>query len=160
MKRQKRLTNTETFEKYKKSTRREKFLAPVEQAVSMKGTLPHSRSLGKRTPSRRVGTNVSPPFPAERFSPRRQARRKSPLRYGESMRRFARTGLGNKLVPDEAAIRTFRHLLEDHASEKNFAGSQFPSSGSGTAAFRKGHHGRHHHRRSILNEKQREEEGS
>ena len=33
----------------------------------------------------------------------------------ESMRRFARVGLGDDVVPDQTTILRFRHLLEQHA---------------------------------------------
>lgn len=115
MKHHKTLANATTFGKHRRTTRREKFLAEMEQVVPWKLLCsliePFYPKPGKGRPP--IGLermlrihflqswlNLSDPAAEE-------------VLYDiESMRRFVGIDLGNEPVPDETTICKFRHLLE------------------------------------------------
>lgn len=72
MNRQKTLANVSTFERYKKPTKREKFLDEMERGVSWKELYaliqPFSPKPDKGRPPGRSGTDAPNPFPAELLS--------------------------------------------------------------------------------------------
>jgi IS5 family transposase len=107
-----------TFEKYRKPTRREKFLAEMDRVIPWKEMseviepyYPRPEGAGRRP----VGVermlrihflqhwfNLSDPAVEEAIYDSR------------SMRRFVGIDLGREPVPDETTICKFRHLLEEH----------------------------------------------
>jgi IS5 family transposase len=107
-----------TFEKYRKPTRREKFLAEMERVIPWKEMskviepyYPRPEGAGRRP----VGVermlrihflqhwfNLSDPAVEEAIYDSR------------AMRRFVGIDLGREPVPDETTICKFRHLLEAH----------------------------------------------
>ena len=73
MNRQKTLANASNFEKYKKPTKREKFLAEMERVVPWKELYalidPFYPKAGKGRPPVGSGTDAPDPFPAELVQP-------------------------------------------------------------------------------------------
>jgi IS5 family transposase len=117
MERQKTLADAQTFERYRKPTRREKFLSEMEAVVPWKdlcaliapfypkaerGRPPVGLERMLRIHFLQCWFNLSDPAAEEA------------LYDMESMRRFVGIDLGNEPVPDETTICKFRHLLEAH----------------------------------------------
>ena len=117
MNRQKTLANASTFEKYKKPTKREKFLAEMERVV------PWKELYSLIEPFYPKAGNGRPPVGLERmlrihflqgWFNLSDPGAEEALYDMESMRRFVGIDLGNEPVPDETTICKFRHLLETH----------------------------------------------
>jgi IS5 family transposase len=117
MKSQKSLANAMTFEKYKKPTRREQFLAEMEQVVPWKElcTLiePYYPKPGRGRPPIGLERMLRIHFLQSWFNLSDPGAEEA-LYDMESMRRFVGIDLGNEPVPDETTICKFRHLLEAH----------------------------------------------
>ena len=117
MNRQRTLANASTFEKYKKSTRRERFLAEMEQVVPWKELNaliePFYPKAGKGRPPVGLERMLRIHFLQSWFNLSDPAAEEA-LYDIESMRRFVGIDLGNEPVPDETTICKFRHLLETH----------------------------------------------
>ena len=118
MNRQKTLADASTFEKYKKPTRREKFLAEMERIVPWKEFCaliePFYPKAGKGRPPVGSERMLRIHFLQSWFNLSDPAAEEA-LYDMESMRRFVGIDLGNEPVPDETTICKFRHLLEAHA---------------------------------------------
>ena len=114
---QKTLANASTFEKYKKPTKREKFLAEMERVVPWKELYslidPFYPKAGKGRPPVGLERMLRIHFLQSWFNLSDPAAEEA-LYDMESMRRFVGIDLGNEPVPDETTICKFRHLLEAH----------------------------------------------
>ena len=124
MKRQKTFARAISFEKYRKTTRRELFLAEMEQIVPWKELCallePFYPKEGKGRPPIGLERMLRIHFLQKWFNLSDPGIEEA-LYDVESMRRFARIDLGNEPVPDETTICKFRHLLETHKlAEKLF----------------------------------------
>ena len=104
----------------KKRTRREKFLAEMEEVV------PWTRLLALIEPHypKRGARGGRPPMPMEtmlrvyflqQWYALSDPMAEEMLYDSEAMRRFAGIELGDDRIPDETTILNFRHLLEKHA---------------------------------------------
>ena len=104
----------------KKQTRREKFLAEMEEVV------PWTRLLALIEPHypKRGARGGRPPMPLEtmlrvyflqQWYALSDPMAEEMLHDSEAMRRFAGIELGDDRIPDETTILNFRHLLEQHA---------------------------------------------
>jgi len=117
MKSQKSLANAVTFEKFKKTTRREQFLAEMEQVVPWKELCaliePYYPKLGRGRPPIGLERMLRIHFLQSWFNLSDPGAEEA-LYDMESMRRFVGIDLGNEPVPDETTICKFRHLLEAH----------------------------------------------
>ena len=117
MNRQKTLANASTFEKYKKPTKREKFLAEMERVVPWKELYalidPFYPKAGKGRPPVGLERMLRIHFLQSWFNLSDPGAEEA-LYDMESMRRFVGIDLGNEPVPDETTICKFRHLLEAH----------------------------------------------
>ena len=117
MNRRRTLAKASTFEKYKKPTRREKFLAEMEQVVPWKELNaliePFYPKAGKGRPPVGLERMLRIHFLQSWFNLSDPAAEEA-LYDIESMRRFVGIDLGNEPVPDETTICKFRHLLETH----------------------------------------------
>jgi len=117
MNRQKTLANASTFEKYKKPTKREKFLAEMERVVPWKELYsliePFYPKAGKGRPPVGLERMLRIHFLQSWFNLSDPAAEEA-LYDMESMRSFVGIDLGNEPVPDETTICKFRHLLEAH----------------------------------------------
>ena len=117
MNRQKTLANASTFEKYKKPTKREKFLAEMERVVPWKELYaliePFYPKAGKGRPPVGLERMLRIHFLQSWFNLSDPAAEEA-LYDMESLRRFVGIDLGNEPVPDETTICKFRHLLETH----------------------------------------------
>ena len=117
MNHQKTLANASTFEKYKKPTKREKFLAEMERVVPWKELYsliePFYPKAGKGRPPVGLERMLRIHFLQSWFNLSDPAAEEA-LYDMESMRRFVGIDLGNEPVPDETTICKFRHLLEAH----------------------------------------------
>jgi IS5 family transposase len=117
MNRQKTLANASTFEKYKKPTKREKFLAEMERVVPWKELYalidPFYPKAGKGRPPVGLERMLRIHFLQSWFNLSDPAAEEA-LYDMESMRRFVGIDLGNEPVPDETTICKFRHLPEAH----------------------------------------------
>lgn len=138
MNRQKTFANASTaFEKYKKSTKREKFLAEMKRVVPWKELYspiePFYLKPGKGRPPIGLERMLRIHFLQSWFNLSDPGAEET-LYDMESMRRFVGIDLGNEPVPDETTICKFRHLLEARGLGERY------------------HHGRHHHQRSFLHE--------
>lgn len=100
-----------------KVTRRERFLAEMDAVI------PWKRLVARIEPHYPKAGNGTQPMPLERmlriYFLQQWFNLSDPgaeeaLYDSESMRRFARIGLGEDAVPDESTILRFRHLLEKH----------------------------------------------
>jgi len=124
MKRQKTFASAISFEKYRKPTKRELFLAEMEQIVPWKELCallePFYPKEGKGRPPIGLERMLRIHFLQNWFNLSDPGVEEA-LYDVESMRRFARIDLGNEPVPDETTICKFRHLLETHKlAEKLF----------------------------------------
>ena len=124
MKRQKTFASAISFEKYRKPTKRELFLAEMEQIVPWKELCallePFYPKEGKGRPPIGLERMLRIHFLQNWFNLSDRGVEEA-LYDVESMRRFARIDLGNEPVPDETTICKFRHLLETHKlAEKLF----------------------------------------
>ncbi|MGI6789846.1 IS5 family transposase [Aminivibrio sp.] len=117
MNHQKTLANASTFEKYKKSTKREKFLAEMERVVPWKELYsliePFYPKAGKGRPPAGLERMLRIHFLQSWFNLSDPGAEEA-LYDMESLRRFVGIDLGNEPVPDETTICKFRHLLEAH----------------------------------------------
>ena len=117
MNRQKTLANASTFEKYKKPTKREKFLAEMERVVPWKELYalidPFYPKAGKGRPLVGLERMLRIHFLQSWFNLSDPGAEEA-LYDMESLRRFVGIDLGNEPVPDETTICKFRHLLEAH----------------------------------------------
>ena len=117
MKRQKTFASAISFEKYRKTTRRELFLSEMEQIVPWKELCallePFYPKEGKGRPPIGLERMLRIHFLQKWFNLSDPGIEEA-LYDVESMRRFARIDLGSDPVPDETTICTFRHLLETH----------------------------------------------
>jgi IS5 family transposase len=117
MNRQKTLTNASIFGKYKKPTKREKFLAEMERFVPWKEFYalidPFYPKAGKGRPPVGLERMLRIHFLQSWFNLSDPGAEEA-LYDMESMRRFVGIDLGNEPVPDETTICKFRHLLEAH----------------------------------------------
>jgi len=110
---------TNDFERYRKSTRRERFLAEMESVVPWKELAaviephyPRTTSAGGRPPAGlermlrihclQLWFDLSDPAVEEA------------LYDSRAMRAFVGIDLGREPVPDETTVMRFRHLLEEH----------------------------------------------
>ena len=124
MKRQKTFASAISFEKDRKPTKRELFLAEMEQIVPWKELCallePFYPKEGKGRPPIGLERMLRIHFLQNWFNLSDPGVEEA-LYDVESMRRFARIDLGNEPVPDETTICKFRHLLETHKlAEKLF----------------------------------------
>ena len=114
---QKTLANASTFEKYKKPTKREKFLAEMERVVPWKELYsliePFYPKAGKGRPPVGLERMLRIHFLQSWFNLSDPGAEEA-LYDMESLRRFVGIDLGNEPVPDETTICKFRHLLETH----------------------------------------------
>ena len=106
------------FDKKKKQTRRERFLAEMEAVVPWAALLaviePHYPTTGRRgRPPRSLGTMLRIYFMQQWYALSDPAMEDA-LYEIESMRRFAGLELLEESMPDETTILKFRHLLEKH----------------------------------------------
>ena len=112
---QKTLANASTFEKYKKPTKREKFLAEMERVVPWKELYsliePFYPKAGKGRPPVGLERMLRIHFLQSWFNLSDPGAEEA-LYDMESLRRFVGIDLGNEPVPDETTICKFRHLLE------------------------------------------------
>ena len=117
MKSQKSLANAMTFEQYKKPTRREQFLAEMDQVVPWKELCaliePCYPKPGRGRPPIGLERMLRIHFLQSWFNLSDPGAEEA-LYDMESMRRFVGIDLGNEPVPDETTICKFRHLLEAH----------------------------------------------
>ena len=117
MNRQKTLANDSNLEKYKKPTKREKFLAEMERVVPWKELYsliePFYPKAGKGRPPVGLERMLRIHFLQSWFNLSDPGAEEA-LYDMESMRRFVGIDLGNEPVPDETTICKFRHLLETH----------------------------------------------
>lgn len=117
MKRQKTLANAHTFEKYRRTTKREKFLAEMEKVVPWKLLVslidPFYPKPGKGRPPIGLERMLRIHFLQSWFNLSDPGAEEAMYDI-ESMRRFVGIDLGNEPVPDETTICKFRHLLEAH----------------------------------------------
>ena len=124
MKKPSQMTFTPTgFEAYRKPTRREKFLAEMDQVV------PWAELVALVKPAYAKGTNGPgrPPIPLERmlriyflqhwFNLSDPAVEEA-LYDVSSLRGFVGIDLGREPAPDETTVCKFRHLLEEHGLGK------------------------------------------
>lgn len=107
------------FERKKKQTRRERFLAEMEAVVPWAALLaviePHYPTTGRRgRPPMPLSTMLRIYFMQQWYALSDQAMEDA-LYEVESMRRFAGLDLTDDAMPDETTILKFRHLLEKHA---------------------------------------------
>jgi IS5 family transposase len=114
---------TAGFEAYRKATRRERFLAEMDQVM------PWGELMALVKPVYAKGTSGPgrPPIPLERmlriyclqhwFNLSDPAVEEE-LYESVSMRRFAGIDLGRESAPDETTVCKFRHLLEEHGLGK------------------------------------------
>jgi IS5 family transposase len=114
---QKTLANASTFEKYKKPTKREKFLTEMERVVPWKELYsliePFYPKAGKGRPPVGLERMLRIHFLQSWFNLSDPGAEEA-LYDMESLRRFVGIDLGNEPVPDETTICKFRHLLETH----------------------------------------------
>ena len=112
---QKTLATASTFEKYKKPTKREKFLAEMERVVPWKELYaliePFYPKAGKGRPPVGLERMLRIHFLQSWFNLSDPGAEEA-LYDMESLRRFVGIDLGNEPVPDETTICKFRHLLE------------------------------------------------
>jgi IS5 family transposase len=106
------------FDKKKKQTRRELFLAEMDQVVPWTALLsviePHYPTSGRRgRPPMPLETMLRIYFMQQWYALSDPAMEDS-LYEIESMRRFAHLDLTDDALPDETTILKFRHLLEKH----------------------------------------------
>lgn len=106
------------FERKKKQTRRERFLAEMEAVVPWAALLaviePHYPTSGRRgRPPMPLATMLRIYFMQQWYALSDPAM-KDALYEIESMRRFAGLDLADDAMPDERTILKFRHLLEKH----------------------------------------------
>jgi IS5 family transposase len=106
------------FDKKKKQTRRERFLAEMEAVVPWSALLaviePHYPTTGRRgRPPRPLATMLRIYFMQQWYALSDPAMEDA-LYEIESMRRFAGLELSEASMPDETTILKFRHLLEKH----------------------------------------------
>lgn len=106
------------FDRKKKPTRRERFLAKMETVVPWAALLaviePHSPKPGRRgRPPMPLATMLRIYFMQQWYALSDPAMEDA-LYEIESMRRFAGLELANDAMPDETALLKFRHLLEKH----------------------------------------------
>ena len=110
--------STSSFEKYRKSTRKERFLSEMEQVI----------------PWKELTEVIQPHYPAPQGAGRRPKGIERMLRIyflqhwfdlsdpgaeealydSRAMREFVGIDLGQEPVPDESTILQFRHLMEEH----------------------------------------------
>lgn len=107
------------FERKKKQTRRERFLAEMEKVVPWAALLaviePHYPTTGRRgRPPMPLATMLRIYFMQQWYALSDPAMEDA-LYEVESMRRFAGLDLTDDAMPDETTILKFRHLLEKHA---------------------------------------------
>ena len=107
------------FERKKKQTRRERFLAEMEKVVPWAALLaaiePHYPTTGRRgRPPMPLATMLRIYFMQQWYALSDPAMEDA-LYEIESMRRFAGLELTDDAMPDETTILKFRHLLEKHA---------------------------------------------
>ena len=113
------------FERKKKQTRRERFLAEMEKVVPWAALLaviePHYPTTGRRgRPPMPLATMLRIYFMQQWYALSDPAMEDA-LYEVESMRRFAGLDLTNDAMPDETTILKFRHLLEKHALTSQIA---------------------------------------
>jgi IS5 family transposase len=105
----------------KKQTRRDKFLAEMEQVV------PWPRLVTRLAPLYPKGERGRPPVPLERMLRIHFLQQwyalsdpgvEEALYDSEAMRRFVGIDLGREGAPDESTVLQFRHLLERHGLAK------------------------------------------
>ena len=106
------------FERKKKQTRRERFLAEMEKVVPWTALLaviePHYPTTGRRgRPPMPLATMLRIYFMQQWYALSDPAMEDA-LYEVESMRRFAGLDLTDDAMPDETTILKFRHLLEKH----------------------------------------------
>ncbi len=106
------------FDRKKKRTRRERFLADMDKVVPWTSLLeaiePHYPKSGRRgRPPMALATMLRIYFMQQWYALSDPAMEDA-LYEIESMRRFAELDLTNDAMPDETTILKFRHLLEKH----------------------------------------------
>jgi IS5 family transposase len=106
------------FDRKKKQTRREKFLAEMEQAVPWTELLaviePHYPKVGRRGRQPYPLATMLRLYFLQQWYALSDPGLEDALYEIESMRRFARLELADDALPDETTILNFRRLLERH----------------------------------------------
>lgn len=106
----------EEFERYRKPTRRDEFLATMEQIVPWRELCavvePHYPKAGNGRPPVRLETMLRMYFVQHWFNLADQACEEA-LLDSTALRRFVGIDLGRERVPDGTTLLKFRHLLED-----------------------------------------------
>ncbi|MGH8468774.1 MAG: IS5 family transposase [Gammaproteobacteria bacterium] len=120
----KQMTLGTGFEKYSKTTRREKFLTEMDRIVpwgELCGLIaPVYPQTGNGRPPKELETMLRTYFLQQWFNLSDPGVEEA-LYDSVSMRRFAGIDLGEMPVPDESTVLRFRHLLEQHSlGEKLF----------------------------------------
>lgn len=105
----------------RKQTRRERFLAEMDQVIPWKRLIaliePHYKNPGRGRQPMGLETMLRIYFLQHWFDLSDPAAEDA-LYDSESMRRFVGVELGEDRVPDESTILRFRHLLEEHELTK------------------------------------------
>ncbi len=111
------LASEQSFEKYRKKTRREQFLEEMERIMPWAelGSLiePHYPKEGNGRPPIGLSIMLRIYFLQHWFSLSDPAAEEA-LYDSPALRRFAGVDLGRAAAPDETTILNFRHLLEKH----------------------------------------------
>src|SRR6266581_332871 len=107
------------FERKKKQTRRERFLAEMDAVVPWAALLgviePHYPKAGRRGRRPMPLETMLRIYFMQQWYALSDPAMEDALYEIESMRRFARLDLADDAMPDETTILKFRHLLERHA---------------------------------------------
>ena len=115
--RQLTLASEGSFEKYRKQTRREKFLEEMERIMpwsELESLIePHYPKEGNGRPPIGLGIMLRIYFLQHWFNLSDPAAEEA-LYDSPALRRFAGVDLGRAAAPDETTILNFRHLLEEH----------------------------------------------
>ncbi|MCC4118782.1 IS5 family transposase [Aromatoleum toluclasticum] len=106
------------FERKKKQTRRERFLAEMDAVVPWAALLaviePHYPKAGRRGRQPMPMETMLRIYFMQQWYALSDPSMEDALYEIESMRRFARLDLADDAMPDETTILNFRHLLEQH----------------------------------------------
>ena len=105
------------YEQYRRPTKRDTFLATMEQIVPCAELCERHRAAlpeaGQRAPSGGTGTDAADVLRAALVQPGRRGLRGRAARQ-PALRRFVGIDLGRERVPDATTLLKFRRLLEKH----------------------------------------------
>jgi IS5 family transposase len=108
---------SEAWSRKGKVTRRERFLAEMDQVIPWSRLIaliePHYPNTGKGRPPHDLERMLRIYFLQQWFN-LSDPHAEDTIYDSESMRRFAQVELGDDKIPDESTILRFRHLLEKH----------------------------------------------